>query len=141
MGRSKVIDDEDSLGAVDWREVRLSESPWAPADKNMHSKHPKAWQAKRRKMVRLVSTEVAEVIALATGMHFTMHLSDIGVGGCFIGTLFPFAVDARVRIRLSYGLVDFETEGRVVYSQPKIGMGIAFDELNDVQRFTLTLLA
>ena len=106
----------------------------------MHGNREKAWQFERRKMVRLVSTEVVEVIALATGMHFTMHLSDIGVSGCFIDTVFPLAQDARVRIRLSYGLVVFETEGRVAYSQAKFGMGIAFDELNDGQRTALTLL-
>jgi hypothetical protein len=76
-------------------------------------------------MIRLVSTDTVEVIALATGMHLSMRLSDIGLGGCFIDTLFPFAVNARVRIRLSHGLVEFETEWWVAFSQSGIGMGIA----------------
>jgi hypothetical protein len=107
----------------------------------MDSNRQKAWQAERRKMVRLVSTDTVEVIALATGMHFSMHLRDIGVGGCFIDTLLPFAVDARVRIRLSHGIVEFETEGRVAHSQPGLGMGISFDELDEDQRIALIRLA
>jgi hypothetical protein len=107
----------------------------------MGSNYQKVWQTERRKMHRLVSTDTVEVIALATGMHFSMHLSDIGIGGCFIDTLFPFAVDARVRIRLSHGLAEFEAKGRVAYSQSGLGMGITFDELDEHQRLALIQLA
>jgi len=107
----------------------------------MDSKPPKPWQVERRKMIRLVSADTVEVIALATGMHLSMRLSDIGLGGCFIETLLPFAVDARVRIRLTRGIVEFETEGRVAFSQSGIGMGIAFDELSEDQRLALIQLA
>lgn len=34
-------------------------------------------------------------------------------------------------------MIEFHADGRVIYSQPRIGMGIAFDELNADQRLAL----
>jgi hypothetical protein len=101
----------------------------------------KARNTDRRKTRRLVSTVPVEVVALATGMHFSMHLSDVAAGGCFVHTSLPFAAGARVHVRLSDGLMHLETEGRVVYSQSGSGMGITFDELDEEQRLALIRLA
>ena len=79
----------------------------------------------------------ADVMELATRQTFNMKMTDVGIGGCFLDTIFPFAVGARVRVTLCSHLIKFEADGKVAYSHPRIGMGIAFDELNDDQRLAL----
>jgi hypothetical protein len=101
----------------------------------------KIWEAERRNMHRLPVTASAEVIDLASGMRCSTRTTDVGMGGCFLDVLLPLPAGARVCVTLHHGLVHFQTEGLVVYSQPTIGMGIAFDELNSEQRHSLTQLS
>jgi hypothetical protein len=100
----------------------------------------KAWEAERRNMFRTTFTASADVIDLASGTRFSLRMTDIGTGGCFLDTLLPFPVGSRVRVTLRHGLMDFEAEGQVVYSQPGLGMGISFDELNSEQKTSLVQL-
>ena len=61
-------------------------------------------------------------------------------GRLFSDVVLPLPVGSRVCVTLHNGLVHFQTEGQVVYSQPALGMGIAFDELNSEQRLSLMRL-
>lgn len=100
----------------------------------------KEWTKERRKMRRLTFTASVDVMDLATRETFNLRMTDIGLGGCFLDTIFPFSVGARVCVTLSLQLIEFKANGRVVYSQPQVGMGIAFDELNADQRLALMAL-
>jgi hypothetical protein len=99
--------------------------------------HQSAWEAERRKMSRLTFTVSAEVIDHATRTRFSHRMVDIGTGGCFLDTLLPLPIGSRVRVTLRLGDMDFKAEGQVVYIQPRLGMGIAFDELKSELRLTL----
>ena len=101
----------------------------------------KTWEAERRNMHRLPVTASAEVIDLASGMRCSTRTTDVGIGGCFVDVLLPLPVGSRVCVTLHHGLVHFQTEGQVVYSQRAIGMGIAFDELDSEQRHSLKQLS
>ena len=95
------------------------------------------WTVERRKMHRLVLTASAKVVDVATGQISDVRLTDVGMGGCFLDTIFPFSVGTRVYVTLSRQVIQFQADGKVVYSQPQVGMGIAFDELNADQRLAL----
>ena len=99
-----------------------------------------AWETERRKMSRLTFTASAEVIDHASRTQFSLRMVDIGTGGCFLDTLLPLPIGSRVRVTLRHGDTDFQAEGQVVYTQPRLGMGIAFDELNSEQRLSLLRL-
>lgn len=77
-------------------------------------------------MRRLMFTASVDVMDLATQETFNLRMTDIGTGGCFLDTIFPFSVGARVRVTLNRQLIHFQAEGKVVYVQPRVGMGIAF---------------
>ena len=97
----------------------------------------KEWTNERRKMRRLMFIASVDVMDLATRETFNLRMTDIGMGGCFVDMIFPFSIGARVCVTLDRQMIQFQADGRVVYSQPQVGMGIAFDELDADQRLAL----
>jgi PilZ domain len=94
-------------------------------------------EAERRGGDRHLVTASAEVIELSSGARFTTRTTDLGPGGCFVDTLTPFPVGAQVRVTVYRGNSRFETRGTIVYSQPGLGMGVAFEKLDAGQRAAL----
>ncbi|HXW56316.1 MAG TPA: PilZ domain-containing protein [Candidatus Cybelea sp.] len=93
----------------------------------------------RRSTDRHLLTASAEVIEMSSGARFTTRTTDLGPGGCFIDTVNPLPVGAKVRVAIRKGKSDFRTPGTVVYSQHGLGMGISFDDLDAEQRHALNL--
>ena len=56
--------------------------------------------------------------------------ADIGVSGCYVETLFPAAVGARLKILLWLGPAKLLAKGIVRASYPGVGMGIEFLDLS-----------
>jgi hypothetical protein len=102
-----------------------------------HSKVEKAKETERRGTERHVFTATAEVVELQSGARFSTRTMDLGPGGCFVDTTVPFPVGSRLRVTLQKGISTFRTDGIVVYSQPSLGMGIAFNEQDPQQRVEL----
>jgi PilZ domain-containing protein len=90
--------------------------------------------SERRGSHRHMFTAGAEVIEESTGARFATRTTDLGPGGCFVDCTVPFPVGSRLRVKFEKGKTNFATRGTVVYSQTGLGMGIAFDELNDDER-------
>lgn len=94
-------------------------------------------EAERRTGDRHIFTAAAEVVELNSGARFSTRTTDLGPGGCFIDTLVPLPVGARVHVGVRKGKTQLDTNGVVVYSQAGLGMGIAFDSLDKSQRDAL----
>jgi len=93
--------------------------------------------ADRRNADRHLFTASAEVIELSSGARFSTRTTDLGPGGCFVDTMLPFPVGAKVRVSVRKSQTTFETSGLVVYSQTGLGMGIAFNTMEPQQRDAL----
>ena len=93
--------------------------------------------AERRNADRHTFTASAEVVELSSGARFSTRTTDLGPGGCFVDTMLPFPVGAKVRVTVRKGQSNLETGGVVVYSQAGLGMGIAFDTMEPHQREAL----
>lgn len=93
--------------------------------------------ADRRGADRHVFTASAEVVEHSSGARFSTRTTDLGPGGCFVDTLVPFPVGAKVHVSVRKGKTQFETDGVVVYSQAGLGMGIEFEALAPAQRLAL----
>ena len=52
--------------------------------------------------------------------------SDLGLGGCYVDTMNPFAVGTLIKIRLTKDSVTFDADAKVIFSQVGMGMGIVF---------------
>jgi hypothetical protein len=94
-------------------------------------------EAERRSSDRHSFTASAEVVDLSSGARFSTRTTDLGPGGCFVDTLVPLPVGAKVHVGVRKGKTQLDTNGVVVYSQPGLGMGIAFDSLSQSQREAL----
>jgi PilZ domain len=93
--------------------------------------------AERRRGDRHIFTAAAEVVELSSGARFSTRTTDLGPGGCFVDTLVPFPVGVKVHVGVRKGKTQLDTNGVVVYSQPGLGMGIAFDSLDQSQQQAL----
>jgi hypothetical protein len=94
-------------------------------------------EAERRGTERHTFTAGADVRELTSGARFSTRTTDLGPGGCFVDTTNPFPVGSKLQLNLHKGKSSFETAGTVVYSQIGLGMGVAFDGLDDAQRSAL----
>lgn len=83
----------------------------------------------RRIFRRYPFVAAAEVTELCSGARLPGRMSDLGMQGCYIQTVNPFPVGTLVRVRLLNGKETFESTGRVCYSYPGLGMGLAFPGL------------
>lgn len=94
-------------------------------------------EAERRGTERHMFTAGADVRELSSGARFSTRTTDLGPGGCFVDTTNPFPVGSKLELKLHKGKSSFETAGTVVYSQNGLGMGVAFDGLDEAQRAAL----
>jgi len=67
-----------------------------------------------------------QVTDVQTGKEIAAHTEDISAYGCFIETFTPFPADTSVKLRITHDGQHMIAHGRIAYSRPKAGMGVAF---------------
>jgi hypothetical protein len=83
----------------------------------------------RRYTTRYPFAADAELIDMETGKTYEGVTSDISLGGCFICTSKPLAVNARARMILTRKGQILEALVVVRIVKPRVGMGIEFFDL------------
>jgi len=94
-------------------------------------------KAERRKTPRYPFVANAEFSETKAGTKREARVTEIGMNGCYLNTLDPFAEGAAIYVKISRETEFFECTGMVAYSQANQGMGITF---RDVNRHFLTTL-
>jgi len=101
--------------------------PWkSPDTQSDHTRYlPERRKAERYKMS--VGVQLSD-----EGQRVAMRGStaDVGIGGCYIETLFPPAVGVRLQVLLWLGSAKLLAKGIVRASYPGVGMGIEFLDLS-----------
>lgn len=80
---------------------------------------------------------VAEVTYAVGGVGVTKKVTDLGEGGLFIETPVPVPSGTVLRIRFVLDGQPVSAEGRVVYVQPYVGMGVEFTGISDLARIAI----
>jgi hypothetical protein len=93
--------------------------------------------AKRRSVRRCTLVASAEVTELHSGTQLSARTSELGIGGCYVDSLNPFPKGTLVGLRILRDQGVFETKAKVVYCDPRFGMGLAFTEMTPDQRSLL----
>jgi hypothetical protein len=93
--------------------------------------------AKERAVKRCPFVASAEVLEVGTGTKLSARTSEIGIGGCYVDALNPFAIGTAVAVKITRDQGAFHSKARVVYSDPSFGMGLAFESLDPEQRAIL----
>jgi hypothetical protein len=73
----------------------------------------------------------AELIEDKSDVRITSRLSELGLYGCYLDMMNPFPAGTSVLIKISEGEAKFESRATVVYSQPNMGMGVAFQNVEE----------
>jgi hypothetical protein len=93
--------------------------------------------AKQRSVRRCLLVASAEVTELRSGTVLSGRTSELGLGGCYVDSLNPFPEGTLVGLRILRDQGVFETKAKVVYCDPRFGMGLAFAETPPDQRSLL----
>jgi hypothetical protein len=93
--------------------------------------------AKQRSVRRCALVASAEVTELGSGAKLSARTSELALGGCYVDTLNPFPAGSLVQLRILRDNGVFETKAKVVYSDRRFGMGLAFTEMTLNQRSLL----
>jgi hypothetical protein len=88
----------------------------------------------RRRMKRHAFSATTEVADIATGAQLSTRAADLSLQGCYLDSLNPFAVGSKIRIRIVWGGAELTCAAVVRDSQPGMGMGVAFTDMDDARK-------
>jgi PilZ domain len=71
----------------------------------------------------------AQITELQTETRLTARTSELSRHGCYMDMVNPLPLGTTVKIQLIHHEQTFEANCHVIYSQPNMGMGVAFDEI------------
>jgi hypothetical protein len=72
----------------------------------------------------------AELLDVQSNSRFNTKTSDLSLTGCYLDMLNPPPVETRVKVTITYHDSIFEALGKVVFSLPNMGIGVAFTEID-----------
>jgi hypothetical protein len=76
---------------------------------------------------------------LQTEKQLSAHIENLNLLGCFVETVTPFPKGTKIRLQISHDGVNFMAIGKMAYSRPNSGMGIAFITIDPRSLETLDL--
>ncbi|MBS1839814.1 MAG: PilZ domain-containing protein [Acidobacteria bacterium] len=85
--------------------------------------------AKKRAVRRCAFVASVEVTDITSGTKLSARTSEIGMGGCYLDVLNPFPVGTELDLRILRDQGVLSVKAKVVYCDPKFGMGVAFTEI------------
>lgn len=71
----------------------------------------------------------AEITDVQTRTRFDTRTSELSRHGCYLDTINPLPRGTALQIQLLHHEQRVAASGHVVHSQPNMGMGVAFDEV------------
>jgi PilZ domain len=85
--------------------------------------------AERRRTNRYPFDAAAEVSDDQSGGTLSLRLTELSLNGCYLQTEAPFPVGTVLSLKVFADGNFVEARATVAYSQPKMGMGVAFREV------------
>ena len=80
----------------------------------------------RRKAPRYSFIATAELLDVGTKTRMSTRVSELSLHGCYLDMLNPLPKNSMATIKISAGDKVFESEARVVYVHPNLGLGVIF---------------
>jgi PilZ domain len=91
----------------------------------------------RRRSPRFPFYAAAQITELQTQTAITARTSELSRYGCYMDMLNPLPLGTPIKIQITYQEQTIDAKGHVIYSQPNMGMGVSFDELQAGQEVIL----
>jgi hypothetical protein len=83
----------------------------------------------RRQTPRYGFIASAELIEVKADVRMVTRVSELSRHGCYLDMMNPFPKETQVLVKVSAGDAYFEGKGIIVYSQPNMGAGVKFNEI------------
>jgi PilZ domain len=84
----------------------------------------------RRRTVRYPFVATAELIDEKSQTQLSARVTELSLYGCYFDTLNPFPASTVILVKIVHELMFFEARARVLYSQPRLGMGVTFEQVH-----------
>lgn len=94
-------------------------------------------RADRRSHPRYAFTAAIEIVAAEPSQRIKTRMRDLSQQGCYVDTDSPLHLGTAADVRITKGAKSLEAEIRVVYNQPRKGMGLMFTALEPANRAIL----
>src|SRR5208282_2932870 len=103
-------------------------SPQPPSDQSQPFRD-------KREVPRYLFIAQVDLTEPSTETHISGRISEISRKGCYVDVLNTLPVGTALRLKITRDQGEFATDGRIIYVQPGMGMGVAFvnipaDQLN-----------
>lgn len=86
--------------------------------------------SERRRTPRYSFIASAELIEEASDVRIATRVSELSLYGCYLDMMNPFPVGTLVLVKISAGDAFFQAKSKIVYSQPNMGAGVVFLEVD-----------
>jgi len=83
----------------------------------------------RRRTPRYVFFASAELFEERSEVRVASRVSELSLHGCYLDMMNPFPTDTILLVKIWSGEMVFAAKGRVIYSQPNMGAGVVFLEV------------
>lgn len=93
--------------------------------------------AERRSVPRYPFVAAVELLEPIDRVRLSGRTSELGLNGCYVDVLNPLPHKTVCQLRIERDCGTFESWGRVVYTHPGIGMGVAFFDTSPEQKATI----
>jgi len=85
--------------------------------------------AEKRRTPRYPFIASAELIEMQADVRIASRVSELSLHGCYLDMMNPFPTGTLVLVKISAGDAYFEAKSKIVYSQPNMGAGVGFLEI------------
>ena len=86
-------------------------------------------QSGQRRTPRYSFVAAAELVETESGTRINTKLSELSLYGCYCDIMNPLPVGTPIKLKITHQDATCEALGKVIYSQPNIGMGVVFTEV------------
>jgi hypothetical protein len=84
----------------------------------------------RRRTPRYSFIAHAELREDSSRVHVVTRVNELSLNGCYLDMMNPFPSGTMVTLRIVAGEEVFETRGKIIYSQPNMGAGVLFFDVD-----------
>jgi len=93
--------------------------------------------ANKRTVPRYNLIATAAIVEPVSEMKIAGRISEISRKGCYVDVLNTLPVGTPIRLEVSRDKGIFKSDGKIIYVQESVGMGVAFAETPDDQLMIL----
>ena len=83
-------------------------------------------ERERRRTPRYVFFASAELFEEKSEVRVASRVSELSLYGCYLDMMNPFPKDTFVLLKIWDDEMIFQTKGKIIYSQPNMGAGVVF---------------